>query len=159
MYIPRTSAIVSPTVTSAICCPYHRTLKVIERAHGVVCIDAEVPYASVPVERTVEICSCTEGIPLPVVEYHLHVEVALTPALSIHVINGVDTHEVVEVYLVGCLILLLRQVQLVSHLVGEEQSLFSCLLISHSLYTSHCCEQCYHCHYKLLHSVHKFVLL
>lgn len=145
-------------MTSAICGPDDRTLKVIERANGIVSINAEVPYASVPVERTIEIACCTEGIPLPVVEYYLHIEVALTPTFSIDIVNSVDIHEVVEVDLVSSLILLLGQVELIGHLISKEQSLLTSLLVSHSLNTSHCCEQCYHCHYKLLHSVHKSLL-
>ena len=94
-------------------------------------IDAEVPVASLPVQRAVEIGCCHKGVPLPVVEDIAHVEVTTLPVGAEHVCAPSDTHEVVEVDLVRSLILLFGQIQLVRHLVGEEQGLVTGLLITH----------------------------
>ena len=93
--------------------------------------DAEVPVACVPVEWTIEVFCCAEATILPIPEDVAQVEVTSCPVCSIAVVHGVYTHEVVEVYLVCCLILLFCQVKLVCHLIGEEQSLLTSLLITH----------------------------
>ena len=94
-------------------------------------IDAEVPVASLPVQGTVEIGCCHKGVPLPVVEDITHVEVTTLPIGAEHVCTSCDTHEVVEVDLIRSLILLFGQIQLVRHLVGEEQGLIASLLVTH----------------------------
>ena len=115
-------------------------------------IDAEMPEAGVPVERTVEIGGGTEGIPLPRIEYIAQVQVAALPVGAEHITAARDAHQVVQVDFVGCLILRVSQVQLVCHLVGEEQGLLACLLVAHRV-----CTGCYRQHgkqghHKLLHS-------
>ena len=71
-------------------------------------IDAEVPVACIPVERTVEIGGGTESIPLPGVENIVQVEVAALPVDTEHIVDSGHTHQVVEVDLVGSLILSVR---------------------------------------------------
>ena len=103
-------------------------------------VDTEVPVAGIPVERTVEIgCSNVCAI-LPVKQYVAQVEVALTPVVTVEVVVCIDTHEVVEVYLVGSLILCIAEIKFIRHLVGEEQSLLACLFVAHGF--------CRNCHYK-----------
>ena len=70
---------------------------------------------------------------LPVVEDLAQVEVALSPRSGIYVVDTTDAHEVVKVDFVCSLVLLLCEVQFVSHLVGKEQCLLSGLWICHSL--------------------------
>ena len=94
-------------------------------------IDAEVPVACLPIQGTVEIGGCHKGVPLPVVEDIAQVEVTTLPVGAEHVCTTRDTHQVVEVDLVRSLILLFGQIQLVRHLVGEEQGLVAGLLIAH----------------------------
>ena len=94
-------------------------------------IDAEVPVACLPVERTVEIAGCHKGVPLPVEENIAEVEITTLPVGAEYVGTSCDTHQIVEVDLVGCLVLGIRQVQLVGHLVGEEQGLVAGLLVAH----------------------------
>ena len=94
-------------------------------------IDAEVPVTSLPVQGTVEIGCCHKGVPLPVVKDIAHVEVATLPVGAEHICTSCDTHEVVEVDLIRSLILLFGQIQLVCHLVGEEQGLVAGLLVAH----------------------------
>ena len=72
--------------------------------------------------------------------YTRQVEVALTPIVTVEVVVCIDTHEVVEVYLVGSLILCVTEIKFIRHLVGEEQSLLACLFVAHGF--------CRNCHYK-----------
>ena len=70
---------------------------------------------------------------MPVEEHIAQVKVAMRPVCTIEVVIGVYAHQVVEVDLVGSLVLILGEVELVCHLVGEKQSLLACLLIAHSV--------------------------
>ena len=119
---------------------------------GIAGVDAEVPVAGFPVERTVEIGSGTEGIPLPAVEDVTQVEVAALPVGAEHVVVACHSHQVVEVYLVGSLVLGVRQVQLVSHLVGQEQGLVAGLLVAHCTCRQRHGQHGYQCEYHLLHN-------
>ena len=114
-------------------------------------IDAEVPVACLPVEGTVEITGCHEGIPLPVVENITQVQVTALPVGAEHVGSPSNSHQVVEVDLVGGLILLVCQVQFVGHLVGQEQSLVAGLFVTHGVggdaYSHH-----HQCEKQLLHN-------
>ena len=115
-------------------------------------IDTEVPIAGFPEQGTVEVGSCAEQIPLPREQNIAQIQVAALPIRAEHIVLAGDSHEVIEVYLVGSLILSIAQIQLVSHLVGEEEGLFTCLLIGHGI-----CACCYRQHGKqgkhhLLHS-------
>jgi hypothetical protein len=98
---------------------------------GIAGIDTEVPVACLPVEGTVEIAGCQEGIPLPVEQDIAQVEVTALPIGSEHVMTARHAHQIVEVDLVSGLILLIGQVELVGHLVGQEQGLVAGLLIAH----------------------------
>ena len=108
-------------------------------------IDAEVPVTSVPVQRTIEIGCCYEGIPLPVVQDIAQVEITALPVGSVHIVTAGDTHQVVEIDLIGCLVLLVSQIQLVGHLVGQEQGLVASLLIAHCVCRDGCCQHHHHC--------------
>ena len=94
-------------------------------------IDAEVPVTGVPVQRTIEIRSCDEGIPLPVKQDIAQIKITTLPIGSVHIVTAGDTHQVVEIDLIGCLVLLICEIQLISHLVGQEQGLVASLLIAH----------------------------
>ena len=100
-------------------------------AVGIAGIDAEVPVARTPVEGTIEVGGCDEGIPLPVIEDVAQVEVTTLPVGTIHIVYAGDTHEVVEVDFVRGLVLGISQVELIGHLVGEEQGLVAGLLVAH----------------------------
>lgn len=103
-------------------------------------VDTEVPVAGIPVERAVEISRGNVCAILPVEQYVAQVEVALTPIVTVEVVVCIDTHEVVEVYLVGSLILCVAEIKFIRHFVGEEQSLLACLFVAHGF--------CRNCHYK-----------
>ncbi len=100
-------------------------------AVGIAGIDAEMPVARAPVEGAVEVGGCDIGIPLPIIEDVAQVEVTTLPEGTVHIVYAGDTHEVVEVDFVCCLILGIGQVELVGHLVGEEQGFVAGLLVAH----------------------------
>jgi len=118
--------------------------EVVVVAVGIAGIDTEVPETIAPVKGTIEVGGVEESPVLPVEQDIAQVEVAVLPVDAIEVVVVVDAHQVVEVDFVCCLILLLGEVQLVSHLVGEEQSLLTSLLIAHGAgrqgHHEHCCE-------------------
>ena len=152
------SADMVPGMTAAIAGIEHRTSEVEVVAVRIAGIDAEVPVAPVPIQRTVEIRGVNESLPLPVQQNIAHVQVAALPICAVHVVVARHTHQVVEVDFVGCLVLCVSQVQLVGHLVRQEQSLVPCLLVAHCL--ARCCyrQQCYQGHHHLLH-IHLIFLL
>ena len=59
------SAVHVPGMTATIGGIEVRASKIEVVAPRVAGIDAEMPEAGIPVERTVEVAGCTEGIPLP----------------------------------------------------------------------------------------------
>ncbi len=108
--IPTAAAVHPPAVSATIDGPEMGVTEVEIVAIGVAGVDAEVPIACIPVEWTIEIACCHIGVVLPVEQYVAKVQVALCPVCTIKVIVCVHTHQVVEVNLIGCLILLLGEV-------------------------------------------------
>ena len=141
-----------PSVSTSVSCIEVRTSKVEVVTMRIACIDAEVPVACIPVKRTVEISSVDKRIPLCFQQDIAHVEVTTLPIGSIYIVIAVDTHQVVEVNLVGCLILLIRQVQLVSHLVRQEECLVTCLFVTHGMGRNRHGQYCYQGHHYLFHN-------
>ena len=100
-------------------------------AARVTCVDSEMPVTSDPVERTIEVGGIAESAKLPVEQDIAQVEITLAPVYAIQVIISIDAHQIVEVHLISCLVLIICQVQLVSHLVSQEESLLACLFVTH----------------------------
>ena len=94
-------------------------------------IDAEVPVTCLPVEGTVEIAGCDKGIPLPVEKDIAQIEVATLPVDTEHIVAARHTHQIVEVDFITSLILLVGEVELIGHLISQEQSLVAGLLETH----------------------------
>ena len=141
-----------PGMSSPIAGIEHGASEVEVVAMGIAGIDAKVPIASIPVEWAVEVAGGTESLPLPVEQDIAHVEVATLPIGGIDVVVAGYSHEIVEVDLIGSLVLLVGEVELIGHLVGEEQGLVASLLIAHGVcaygYHQHGYQDCHH----LLHS-------
>ena len=149
--IPAASAVVVPAVSTVIGHVEVRASEVEIGTVRIASIDAEVPVACAPIERTVEVACIEVGAILPVEQNIAQVEVTALPIESIEVVYTVDAHQIVEVDFVCGLILILSEVQLVSHLVGQEQGLVACLFVTHCL----CCA-CHHeqCGQRDDHSLH-----
>lgn len=129
--IPTVSAIHAPTVSAAINSVEVWTSEVKIVSVRIAGVNAEVPVASCPVDRTVEVSGIAESPVLPIEENIAEVEIAIAPVSAIKVIYSVYTHKVVEINLIGCLVLVLCEIQFVSHLIGKEQSFLASLFITH----------------------------
>ena len=127
------AAVAAPTVSSAVGDVDRWAAEVEVVAPWIARVDGKVPEAVGPIERAVEVGGGAECVPLPLQEDVAHVEVAPLPVRAEHVVDGSDAHEVVEVDFVCGVILLLREVELVGHLVREEESLATCLLVAHGI--------------------------
>ena len=92
-------------------------------------IDAKVPNTSLPIEWAVEVGSGAEQIPLPAIEDIADIQVATLPVGTKHIVITCDAHQIIQIDLIGSLILCIRQVQLVGHLVGQEERLSASLLV------------------------------
>ena len=154
--IPRATAISVPSVSTAINRVEARHSEVEVGAVRIAGIDAEVPVATAPVQRTIEISGVEVHSVLPVEEDIAQVEIAALPVDAVKVVLRVYAHEVVEVHLVGCFILLFREVELIGHLVGEEQGLLAGLLVAHGVGRCYECEQCHKGGHHLLHNRNLF---
>ena len=150
-------------MSTAIAGVEHRTTEVEVVTMWIASINAEVPETITPVEWTIEIGSCAECLPLPIQQNIAQVQVTTLPVVAIDIVITRHTHQVahqvVEVDFIGSLILLVRQVQLVSHLVCQEQSLVACLLVAHCL--ARCCyrQHCYQGYHHLLHITFILIVL
>jgi hypothetical protein len=105
-------------------------------------IDAEVPVACAPIQWTVEVAGSDICLPLCIQQYVAEITVAALPVVTIDIIVTRHTHQVVEIDLIGGLILFISKIQLISHLIGQEQRLVASLFITHCLarccYRQHC---------------------
>lgn len=129
--IPRASSVASPAVTAAIHGVEMWVSEVEVVASRIACVYSEVPAACLPVQRTIEIRSCTICAVLPVEKYVAEIEVSLSPVVPVQVVVIIDTHQIIEIYLVCCFILVVSEVKLVRHLVGKEKCAFACLFVTH----------------------------
>ena len=141
-----------PRMTSAIAGIEDRTSEVEVVAVWIAGIDAEVPVATIPVEWAVEVAGGTECLPLPFQQHVAHVQIATLPIGGIDIIVTGNTHQVVQIDFVGSLVLLVGQVQLVGHLVRQEQCLVACLLVAHCMARCCYCQHGYQGYHHLLHT-------
>lgn len=129
--VPTGSAVHSPTVSAAIAYVERRASEVEVVAMWVASVDAEVPITCVPIEWAIEIGSVHKCAVLPIEQDIAQVEVALGPIVTKEIAMVVDAHQIIEVDLIGGFILVVSEVELVCHLVGEKESLVASLLITH----------------------------
>ena len=115
-------------------------------------IDAEVPIACIPVEWAIEVAGCYVGVPLPVEQDIAEIEIPALPVGTEHISATCYPHQVVEVDFVSCFVLLVSQIQLVCHLVGEEQGLATGLLVAHCTCCHRCGQHHHQCEKHLLHN-------
>ena len=140
-----------PGMSTAIAGVEHWASEVEVVAMRIAGINAEVPETIAPVEWAIEIASCTECLPLPVEQNVTHIQVTTLPVSAIYIVIACHPHQVVEVDFIGSLVLFVGQVQLISHLVRQEQCLVACLFVAHCL--ARCCyrQHCYQGYHYLLH--------
>ena len=149
--IPRATAVHVPCVATAINAIEARHSEIEVVAVRIAGVDAKVPVACAPVEGAIEVRGIQIQTILPIEEDIAQVEITALPIDAVEVVLCVYAHEVIEVYLVGCFILLFREVELIGHLVGQEQSLLAGLLVAHGACRCYECEQCHKGGHHLLH--------
>ena len=145
-----------PGMSAAIACIEDGTSEEEVVAVRIASIDGEVPETVKPVQRTQEVGCSLEGLPLPVKQDIAQIQVPTLPIYAIDIVAARHAHQIVEVDFVCSLVLLISQVQFISHLVRQEQGLVPCLLITHCLARS-CCQQ-HHCqgYHHLFHNSYFF---
>ena len=112
---------------------------------------AEVPETSLPIKRTIEVACCYIGTPLPVEQDIAQVQISALPIGAEYIRTACDTHQIVEVDLICSLVLIVSQIQLVSHLISQEQRLISGLFVAHCT-CCHCRGEHHQCEKQLLHN-------
>ena len=137
-FIPTASAVSSPTVSAIIIGIEVRTSKEEVVTMRIAGVDTEMPITAVPVKRTIEIGCVYIHTVLPIEKHISEIEITLPPIKAIEIIVCIDAEQVVEIDLIGGFILLIGEVEFVSHLIGQEQCLPACLLITHCI-----CRDCY----------------
>ena len=103
-----------------------------ETASVIVSVHCECPTTCMPSHRTIEVGECHILVELPGVQHEAEVCIAAIPPDAEDISVSVQTHQVVEIDLIDCLILCSGKVELVSHLVREEEGIVLCCIIAHS---------------------------
>ena len=111
-----------------------------EVAVGIVAIDGERPSTTVPKKRMEEVVGRSEDAVLPVEEDVTQVGIAVDEIVAVDIIGRLHTEQIVEVDLVAIFVLLVVEVELIRHLIGEEQSLLASLLVIHCMQRNNCEE-------------------
>ena len=124
---------------------------------AVVGVDIESPSTPMPCQRTIEVGQADILVILVSSQNKLKVSIATAPPNTVHVVASVNTHQVVEIDFIDCLILCCREVQLVSHLVRKEQSLILGCIIAHCVGSDGHHHQDCHKHH-LLHNQFSYSL-
>lgn len=131
--IPRAASVVVPAMSSAIGVEESGTAEIEIVAVRIARVDAEMPEPRAPIEGTVEIACRQIRAVLPVEQDIAQVNIAALPVSPVNLVGVVHAQEIIEIHLIGGLILLLGEVKLVCHLVGQEQSLLSSLFVTHGV--------------------------
>lgn len=126
-----TAAMVVASVAAAIGV-INRRMMVVVMSKAVVTVDGEQPGTTVPCQRTEEVVGSCEERVLPVIKDMTEVGIAIGKIIAIKVGLGAYAQEVIQIDLVAIVVLLLVEVQLISHLVGEETRLLAGFFIVHS---------------------------
>ena len=111
----------------------HRWTVIVEMASVVVRVHCKRPAASLPSYRAIEVGESHILVVLPAVQDIVEVSVTAIPPDAEDISVSVQAHQVVEVDLIDCLILCSGEVELVGHLVREEEGFVLCCVIAHSV--------------------------
>ncbi len=125
-----TAMMIEAAVTTTIAV-VNRGMTIIVIPYAIITIDGEEPTVVQPRERTEEVVGGSEDGVLPVVQDMTQVGIAVSQIVAIDIISCLDPQEVVKVDLVAVVVLLVVQVQFISHLIREETGLFASLFVAH----------------------------
>ena len=141
-----------PAVTAAIGGVEVWPTEVVIVAMRIAGIDAEVPVACLPTEGAEEIGGCAVEVPLPAIENVVEIGIAALPVGPEHVVSSRHSHQIVEIYLIGSFVLGIREIQLIGHLVRQEQGFAAGLLVTHGTCLKGHGHYCYQGKYYFLHN-------
>lgn len=131
--------------------PKHTGMIVVEVTHAVVAVDWEVPSATQPGDGIQKVVRGGEYAPLPIEEDVAKVGIAVCEVVAIdNVALRGEAEEVVEVDFVAVVVLLVVEVELVGHLIGEETGFFASTFVAHSV-SGECAAGEDECEDKLFH--------
>ena len=108
----------------------HLRMCIVEMPSVIMSVYCECPSTSLPSHGAIEMVQCYILVILPRSQHKAEVCIAAIPPDAKHVTMTVQAHQEVEVDLVDCLILCSGKVQLVGHLVAQEQSLVLCCVVA-----------------------------
>ncbi len=126
----------------------------VEQVVSVVVIDREADHIGVVhynrfVKVSVgQICSV-----LSAGEYPFELALTTVPEYSENVRSTYQAYEVVVIDLIHCIILSVCEIELISHLVGEEERFCLCSFVAHCIRLYKTYGDCYNCNNKLFHGV------
>ena len=149
--IPAAVAVHAPRVCTTVGGVEHRSSKIEIVTPRIVGINGKVPEASIPVERTKKIGGRPVETQLPVEQDIGHVRIATLPPHGIDIIDTGHSHQIIEVDFIDRLILLVRQVEFVGHLVGQEQGFVAGLFVTHRVSCGCECQQAHQGYHHLFH--------
>ena len=121
---------IATIVTTLVGHKYFR-MCIVEMTSCIARIDSECPVASRPDHRTIEVSQAHIPVELPAVQHEAEVSIAAIPPDAEDISMSVEAHQVIEVDFIYSLILCSCKVELVSHLVGEEEGFVLCCVIAH----------------------------
>ena len=119
------------TVMTATVADIHLGVRVEQTPCGIVAVDREHPAALYPRKRAEEVGCGHIAVVLPAGEHEAQVGITTLPVDAEEVGTVVHAEQVVEIDLIDILVLCAAEVELVGHLVGEEESLVASLVVSH----------------------------
>ena len=117
---------VEARVTMAVAAPVgneYLRVCVVEMTSVIARVHCECPAASLPSHRAIEVSQAHVLIILPAVQHKAEVCIAAIPPDAEDITVSVQAHQVVEIDLIDCLVLCSGEVELVRHLVREEEGL------------------------------------
>lgn len=95
-----------------------RTVEIKFVAVAITRIDAVTEMVVAPISRTIKIGQTSEALIFRTAEDVRQVEIAAVPIRAIEVVIIAEIKKIIIVHLISSLILLIGQIQLISHLVG-----------------------------------------
>ena len=103
-----------------------RTIEVV--TIRIAAVDVETPAVISPSHRTIEVVGGHVAIVLPAGEHVAQAAITERPVTAKDIVAR-QPHQVVEIDFIHCLVLLVGQVELVGHLICQEQGFVSCLVV------------------------------
>ena len=143
----------SLVVVSAAIGLVHLAYRLVVTVACVLVVDCKADYVVIDTDRFVEVGGSQVMPVLPAGEYPLELALSTVPENSENVRSAHQTYEVIVIDLINCIILCIGEIELISHLIGEEQGLCLCSCVAHCIRLYKTYGDCCNCNNKLFHGV------